>query len=405
MQPFLIFVFLQVLSVNAFKCTNRKFVSTRTSNVQMGNFLQETAIVKNVYNSISSQITSIRLSKAVEAVPNFLATLPANIKMIGASGLLALLLILVRKSLWTPSRTYDKIKNSVAEAYDAWQADGILEAYWGEHIHLGYYNEEERAKGYRKKNFIQAKFDFIDRMMEFGGISKPTYPIKVLDVGCGIGGTSRYLAKKLGTDADVTGITISPNQIARATALAAEQGVSNAHFELVDALNMRYPDNTFDVVWACESGEHMEDKKKYIEEMTRVLKPGGKMVVATWCQRDEGGKPFNAEERKMLDFLYAEWSHPYFISISDYVKLMDGTGSLKQVTSADWTEATIPSWRHSIWVGVENPIPVLMKPLLWWKCVRDGVTLERMHRSFKSGLMQYGMMAATKLNRYVPPAP
>ena len=69
---------------------------------------------------------------------------------------------------------------------------------------------------------------------------------------------------------------------------------------------MTFPDNTFDVVWACESGEHMPDKKLYVEEMTRVLKPGGRIVIATWCQRDDSKKPFDADERKMLDFLYAE---------------------------------------------------------------------------------------------------
>lgn len=42
----------------------------------------------------------------------------------------------------------------------------------------------------------------------------------------------------------------------------------------MDALHMDFPDDTFDLVWACESGEHMPDKKLYIEEMTRVLKPG-----------------------------------------------------------------------------------------------------------------------------------
>lgn len=47
---------------------------------------------------------------------------------------------------------------------------------------------------------------------------------------------------------------------------------------------MDYPDNSFDLVWACESGEHMPDKEKYIEEMVRVLKPGGTLVIACWCQ-------------------------------------------------------------------------------------------------------------------------
>eukprot|EP01041_Mallomonas_annulata_P015906 gene15906-33506_t len=140
--------------------------------------------------------------------------------------------------------------------------------------------------------------------------------------------------------------------------------------------------------------------------MTRVLKPGGRIVVATWCQRDDEGKPFDNEERKMLDFLYSEWTHPFFISIKEYAKIMGSaaTGILRGVKTDDWTVPTIPSWRHSIWVGVFDPWPVVFRPHLWYKCLRDGVTLERMHQAFSSGLMQYGMMTATKLKPYSPPS-
>ena len=44
--------------------------------------------------------------------------------------------------------------------------------------------------------------------------------------------------------------------------------------QVMNALAMDFEDDTFDLVWACESGEHMPDKKKYVEEMARVLKPG-----------------------------------------------------------------------------------------------------------------------------------
>ena len=44
---------------------------------------------------------------------------------------------------------------------------------------------------------------------------------------------------------------------------------------MMNALEMEFEDDTFDLVWACESGEHMPDKAKYVQEMTRVLKPGG----------------------------------------------------------------------------------------------------------------------------------
>ena len=70
------------------------------------------------------------------------------------------------------------------------------------------------------------------------------------------------------------GITLSPQQVERGSGLAAERGLSNASFQVMDAQAMTFPDNTFDLVWACESGEHMPDKQKYIQEMERVLKPG-----------------------------------------------------------------------------------------------------------------------------------
>jgi MPBQ/MSBQ methyltransferase len=274
-----------------------------------------------------------------------------------------------------PSRAYQE--GSVAREYDAWTKDGILEYYWGEHIHLGYYTPEEMERGYKTKNFIQAKYDFIDEMMAFGGISpEADKGAKVLDVGCGFGGTSRYLAKALGPEAHVTGITLSPGQVQRGTELAKEQGVKNANFMVMDALNMDFPDNSFDIVWACESGEHMPDKKAYIDEMMRVLKPGGKYVMATWCQR--------------------EWTHPHFISIEKYAELIDDTKVMNAVKTQNWVEETIASWRHSIWVGIYDPRGFIFKPTKYFKCVKDAYCLERMHRAFKRGLMEYGMFAATK---------
>eukprot|EP00568_Trieres_chinensis_P008395 CAMPEP_0183291154 /NCGR_PEP_ID=MMETSP0160_2-20130417/665_1 /TAXON_ID=2839 ORGANISM="Odontella Sinensis, Strain Grunow 1884" /NCGR_SAMPLE_ID=MMETSP0160_2 /ASSEMBLY_ACC=CAM_ASM_000250 /LENGTH=398 /DNA_ID=CAMNT_0025451913 /DNA_START=99 /DNA_END=1291 /DNA_ORIENTATION=- len=294
-----------------------------------------------------------------------------------------------------PSRKYED--GSVAREYDAWTQDGILEYYWGEHIHLGYYTKEEMERGYKKKDFIEAKYDFVDEMMKLGGIGpEEDGGAKVLDVGCGVGGTSRYLAKKLGPDADVTGITLSPNQVKRATELAVEQGVPNAKFTVMNALEMDFPDDTFDVVWACESGEHMPDKVAYINEMMRVLKPGGKFVMACWCQRDDRDRPFDKKDERDLKFLYEEWTHPYFVSIDKFKDIIDDTNLMNPVTTADWVDETIASWRHSIWVGVYDPRGFIFKPNKYLKCVRDAYCLERMHRAFRRGLMQYGMFAATK---------
>ena len=319
--------------------------------------------------------------------------------------------------------------NGVGAEYDAWTEDGVLEYYWGEHIHLGHYSDAELAQpgGWRAKDFKQAKLDFIDEMLAWSGAtavlesakdaaSAPSPPLRILDVGCGIGGTTRRLAS-LFPGAEVVGITISPQQVARATALAAEQGIPNASFVLMDALSMTFDDSSFDVVWGCESGEHMPDKRAYVNEMTRVLKPGGALAIATWCQRDappvpgslpgappaqEGGlnlEGFTPEEQNELRFLYEEWAHPYFVSYEDYQRMLEGTQAFEEgsVEACDWTRNTIASWRHSIWVGAVDPWVVVRKgPRVWYKVTREIVTLERMHRAFAKGLMTYGMIKGTK---------
>ena len=321
-----------------------------------------------------------------------------------AAGLaLAFAYTAAKKDLDTPGRPWMD-DTTVGREYDAWTEERILEYYWGEHIHLGYYNDEVMRKGagtllgHKAKDFVEAKLDFVEEMAVWAGCGENT-PRTVLDVGCGIGGASRHLAKGFGVGTDVTGITLSPKQVQRATDLAAQQGIPNVNFRVMNALAMEFPDNSFDLVWACESGEHMPDKARYVQEMVRVLKPGGTLVIATWCQRDDRAAPFSDTEKVNLDYLYKEWAHPYFISIDAYAELVDGTGKMQGIGTDDWTTQTIASWRASVWAGVWDPLPVFSKPKVWYKTVRDIVCLERMHRAFDNGLMQYGMIKATKASR------
>jgi len=300
------------------------------------------------------------------------------------------------RSFGSGSRTYQDGENTVGNEYDAWTEEGVLEYYWGEHIHLGYYEPSELRGDFLppKRDFIEAKFTFVDRMFDWGWEGDAAGPKTILDVGCGVGGTSRHLAKRF-PNAQVVGITLSPKQVERATQLAAEQGVTNVRFQVMNALEMDWESDQFELVWACESGEHMPDKEVYVKEMTRVLKPGGSMVVATWCQKE--AQSFTDTEKKQLQFLYDEWAHPYFISYEKYASIMESTGVLKAVTAANWVKETINSWRHSIWVGVFDPWVVVFKgPRMWWKVIREIVTLERMHRAFACGLMTYGMIRSTK---------
>lgn len=291
--------------------------------------------------------------------------------------------------LITP-RSYES-SDTVANSYDDWTSDGILEFYWGEHIHLGHYGSPPR-----RKDFLQAKADFVHEMVKWGGLDKLPRGTTVLDVGCGIGGSSRILAKEY--EFEVTGVTISPKQVQRATELTS-QGVT-AKFQVDDALALSFPDNSFDVVWSIEAGPHMPDKAKYGSEMMRVLKPGGILVVADWNQRDDRQKPLNYWEKPVMRQLLDQWSHPAFSSIEGFSEQIAETGLVEgEVATADWTPETLPSWLESIWQGIVRPEGLIKFGFSGFiKSLREVPTMLLMRLGFGAGLCRFGMFRAVKSN-------
>lgn len=290
--------------------------------------------------------------------------------------------------LLTP-RSY-KSSDTVANSYDQWTQDGILEFYWGEHIHLGHYGSPPR-----RKDFLKAKEDFVHEMVRWGGLDTLPRGTTVLDVGCGIGGSSRILARDYGFS--VTGVTLSPQQVQRATELTPA-GV-DAKFMVNDALNMSFPDNSFDVVWSIEAGPHMPDKARYGAEMLRVLKPGGILVVADWNQRDDRRKPLNFWEKPVMRQLLDQWSHPSFSSIEGFSEQLEETGLVAgEVITADWTRETLPSWLDSIWQGIVRPKGLVIFGFSGFvKSLREVPTMLLMRLAFGAGLCRFGMFRARKV--------
>jgi len=279
--------------------------------------------------------------------------------------------------------------DSVANSYDQWTEDGIVEFYWGEHIHLGHYGSPPQ-----RKDFLAAKSDFVHEMVRWGGLDKLPPGTTVLDVGCGIGGSSRILARDYGFA--VTGITISPQQVKRALQLTPED--MEVKFLVDDAMAMSFPDASFDVVWSIEAGPHMPDKAIFAKELLRVLKPGGMLVVADWNQRDDRLDPLNVWERPVMRQLLDQWSHPAFASIEEFSELLEATGLVEgSVTTADWTEATLPSWLDSIWQGVVRPSGLVRFGLSGFiKSLREVPTILLMRVAFGTGLCRFGMFRAVR---------
>jgi len=142
------------------------------------------------------------------------------------------------------------LQRQIQQFYDA--SSGLWEQVWGEHMHHGYYG----PLGREKKGRRQAQIDLIEELLNWGDVQ---HAENILDVGCGIGGSSLDLAQRFG--AQVQGITLSPVQAARATERAKETGLeAEVAFQVADALDMPFADNCFDFIWSLESGEHLPDK-------------------------------------------------------------------------------------------------------------------------------------------------
>jgi SAM-dependent methyltransferase len=100
----------------------------------------------------------------------------------------------------------------------------------------------------------------------------------VLDVGSGIGGPSRTLAREFGCH--VVGIDLTQEYCRVATMLAARVGLSDlVSYRQGDALELPFPDASFDIVWTQHVSMNVPDKAKLYREMYRVLKPGGALAI------------------------------------------------------------------------------------------------------------------------------
>ena len=108
----------------------------------------------------------------------------------------------------------------------------------------------------------------------------------VLDVACGTGGLACELAAAVGPTGRVVGVDLSQAMVDAATARAAEAGLRNACFSRMDAQALALPDTSVDVVTCCFGLMYVPDPEQAIAQMRRVLRPGGRLGLAVWGDRD-----------------------------------------------------------------------------------------------------------------------
>ena len=102
---------------------------------------------------------------------------------------------------------------------------------------------------------------------------------------------------------------------------------------------------SFDLAWSMESGEHMHDKRTFVNELARVTAPDGRIIIVTWCHRElkDGEKCLPAHEQRLLDRISRAYFLPAWVPTSQYVQCASQAG-LEGIKSDDWTEFIRPFW-------------------------------------------------------------
>jgi tocopherol O-methyltransferase len=273
----------------------------------------------------------------------------------------------------TVTRYNDKQK--IRDLYD--RTSPYYQSLWGEHIHHGYWISGKETKE-------KAQIQLIEHLAQAAGLEPGS---KILDVGCGFGGSTIFLARNL--EADATGITISPIQVEMARKAAASDGV-NAKFILMDAEEMKF-EQTFDVVWSVESISHYSQKEKFFALAARCLEPGGTLAITDWFRKEhltkrEYEKFILPIEKGMLVELD---------TMEDYAALLRSNG-MQIVQEEILNKNCSKSW--------DLGLDILKNKALWQIATEYGSEVVNFLRAFRamragfaSGNFVYGLVIAKKI--------
>ncbi len=198
-------------------------------------------------------------------------------------------------------------------------------------VHFGFYDEgvSKHSQALENLNRVMAQKANIKRGDQ------------ILDAGCGQGGSALWLSEQYGVNVD--GITLVPHQVKIARKTSEKRKLSNlTSFSVQDYCNTNYADESFDVIWACESMCHAEHKRSFYKEAYRLLKKGGQLIAADYIR---SARPLeNSEEALLHDWLDG-WSIKDLDTKNEHFEHMQAVGFVDQRVE-DVTANTRPSLQH-----------------------------------------------------------
>lgn len=261
---------------------------------------------------------------------------------------------------------------------------------WGEQMHHGYYGPD----GKRAVDHQQAQLDMIEALLEWS-LAPPTGSREVtsfLDAGCGVGGSSRYLAQRY-PDAKGLGLTLSPVQAERGRRYNQSAGLDDRlDIQARDVFRLdSATDGPFDLIWSMESAEHMGDKEGMFRLFRSLLKPGGTLCMATWCKRPEP-PDLSIQDQYSLKRICELYHLPPLVSIRELADAARAAG-FNNLDTDDWSASVEPFWNAVIKSGLD--------PRNWPGLIRSGTgtikgawAMRYMRKGFATGAIRYAALRA-----------
>lgn len=264
-------------------------------------------------------------------------------------------------------------KHKIIEHYDI--VSPYYRSLWGDHLHHGYWIRGNESKE-------EAQLQLTEHLAHLANI-KPASDI--LDIGCGFGASSLYLAKRY--SASVTGITISPVQVEIASNSATAKGL-DAKFLLMDAEAMAFQ-KQFDVLWCMESISHIQNRQAFFATAARLLKPAGSFAITDWFKNSTLTP---AETRRFIDPI-EKGMFVELQTIEDYEQLLVSNG-LQIMHAEILNRNCAKTWD----LGLE----IIKDKRFWTLAAKHGPrfvsylhAFQAMRAGFASGNFVYGLLVAS----------
>jgi cyclopropane fatty-acyl-phospholipid synthase-like methyltransferase len=276
-------------------------------------------------------------------------------------------------------------KKNVFEYYKATTEDYLkyYDTSWHQHMHYGF--DRDLPKGGNPT----------ENLVKYMGEKVSIQPgEKVLDAGCGVGGSLFWLAANLGIQG--VGLNYMHMQCALAAGFGVKRGLQEkVHFCNGDFMHPPFAPESFDVVWAIESSDHAPDKKQWAENMFKLLKPGGRLIVADGFKAE---REFSPKEEKMYQKFLRGWAVPHLAERNEFMGYMEQAG-FEKVACEDITPDVLPHafaiWRFGL---IFVPIRTVLNKIGLCSREKLGNALATLHQypAIKKKLWTYEIMTGYK---------